>query len=417
MRISGWSRSILITLFILIISASVWGQQRSLNDYLTKAKQNSPELLNYQNQQAIAQYQMQKVASAYRSPSIYTEGQWMEAPVINGYGYDEAISNGSLYQAIAGVRMPLLRGGQLKAEQNQYLYQGSQEEWLQKRTWHDIRRDVTDQYVQAFADQQTWLNVQNQLHLLQDQVRIAEKLANGGLIKGSDVLLLRIEARSQQIAAEKLKSQFMRGLMVLDSLCSLADTSLVQLTDPNLTIQPRAKDSSQFIEKFSIDSMMFKNELAVFNLKYRPQLSGYADGGLESSNISAIDQHFGFSVGLDLTINIFDGHQRKIIKKIIDLKLQTIQRYKNHVETQQEVQLAGFTKQVQLASRQINLLQQQLDSYNDLLKIYRQELRNGDISTTDYLQVYRQYLQARQDLIDQQKEKYLAINAYNYWNW
>lgn len=341
----------------------------------------------------------------------------MEAPVINGYGYDEAVSNGSLYQAIAGVRMPLFRSGQLHAEQNQYIYQGNQVQWLQKRTWHDIERDVTDQYVQSFADQQTWRNAQEQLELLQGQAEIAEKLANGGLMKGSDVMLLRIEARSQQISAEKLRSQFLNGLLVLDSLCGLTDTALVHLTDPNLRLQSSATDSSRFLQKFAIDSMVAQNELAVYNLKYKPQLSGFADAGLESSTITGIEQHVGFSFGLDFTFNLYDGHQRKIMEKITDLKLQTIQRYKNHVQAQQQVQLAGMARQVELATQQINLLQQQIDSYNDLLKIYRQELTNGDISTTDYLLVFRQYLQARQDLINQQKEKYLAINAYNYWNW
>src|SRR5881296_1474190 len=92
-----------LMILILLRSDFSFSQSRDLNFYLSAAIQNSPLLKDYSNQ-----YQLKRIDSllilAGRKIIITGTGEILIAPIINGYGYDEAITNEGQYTAIVGVK-------------------------------------------------------------------------------------------------------------------------------------------------------------------------------------------------------------------------------------------------------------------------------------------------------------------------
>ncbi len=131
-------------------------QTLSLSQLLDSAKLNDSRLTELSNRQKIASYENDKVMASYKKPKVAVNAQWLEAPLINGIGYDPAITNGANYSAVTGVTYPLLTKEFIETEQRGNNLQIQKAQWAYKATWRQIRMDVTDKYIQCFADQRQW---------------------------------------------------------------------------------------------------------------------------------------------------------------------------------------------------------------------------------------------------------------------
>ena len=409
--------------FLVVLVLDFWGfragaqNPRHLADYLEMAQANSPLLKDYQNQAEVAHLENEKTIANYRIPNIYANAQWMEAPRINGVGYDEAITNGGMYSAVVGAQLPLLAGNFVGAEQRQNDLQQQKAQWNQRTSWRDLKLQVTEGYLVCYDDQQNLENINGQMELLGRQIKIAQTLAQTGNLKGSDVLLLQIEKQKLATTSANWHAQLLNHIASLNKLCGLVDTAVLQFAEPTLTLSDSLVSSSQYRLQYLLDSLNAQNQLELFNLKYRPKVSAFADAGLNAVSPSNLPHYFGFSVGLNLSMNIFDGNQRKVVQDQTMLKQSTISGYQKQFENQRAQNLLNLKKQVGLANARIAQIKDELSDYDKLIGIYQKALGEGDIAVTEYLVTLRTYIQEKQNLIDQQKQKYSAINAYNYWNW
>ena len=87
------------TLLFILLSVSAFAQQKDLDYYLSQADQHTPKLSDLKNQAASIGIDSAKLKAFY-GPQIAANSNLLYAPVIKGWGYDDAISNG---QNITGV--------------------------------------------------------------------------------------------------------------------------------------------------------------------------------------------------------------------------------------------------------------------------------------------------------------------------
>ncbi len=404
-------------LLLLLFSTTLHAQSRSLQDYLQAGKQNSPLLQDYENASSIAHLENQKVKADYKYPAIQASANIMEAPVINGVGYDEAITNGSWYAAQAGVSIPLFSKPFETAELTKNSLDAEKAVWQGKMSWNEVKRQIADGYAQCYADQRMLENARDLLEIITAQHHLSRELAQKGIMKGSDVLLIELEVSNQKIKVKDQLAGLQHDLHMLNALCGISDTSLVQLEKPYFLLSTEKADSSRFLQQFLFDSLMALNQQEQFNLKYKPKISAYADAGLNAVYLSSPQDNLGFSVGLSMNFTLFDHGQRKITEQQTEIRLNTANRYKQYFLTKRDQQLHSFLVQIELANQKINELDTQIGQYKRLMHIYKSELASGDLSVNDYLVFFRNYLQAEQEYINQHQNKNILINAYNYWNW
>jgi hypothetical protein len=79
-------------IWICLLVNNTWAQPRTLEDYVQQAKENSPLIKGYQNQ--ILQGQLDSlILKASLRPQVNMLSNNLYAPIINGHGYDESITN------------------------------------------------------------------------------------------------------------------------------------------------------------------------------------------------------------------------------------------------------------------------------------------------------------------------------------
>ncbi len=407
-------------LLLLATSLSLRAQKHDLEYYLRTGVENSPLLKDYQNQTSIAGLEDKMLGATYRKPQLSGSAEIMQAPVINGVGYDEGITNGGLYAATVQIDQPLFTSSFMKTGQEQNRLISEQAGYNGKVSQRDLERQITGKYIACYIDLQHTQYMQQLADLLEEQYNLSQQLAKSGILKASDVILLEIESTRQQNQLAALYAQYKDDLTALNSLCGIEDTGSVTVTEPLLTVNDSVSGAttlSRFLYKYTLDSMLTRNQQKTFELKYKPRLDAYANTGLNAVKIPGIQDKFGFSAGLRLSVTLYDGQQKSINRQETKIKLQTLENYKQYNATQQILTRTNLLNQIDMAGQRMALSNEQLKKYDQLLTIYRRELAQGDISVTDYLTTLRTYKNTQDEYLNYYQQKLITINAFNYWNW
>ena len=406
--------------FMYLLLLTTWTQAQSqdisLDDYLNAAKVNYPWLREFNNNISIHHLENEKVRAQYYYPKGYINANLMQAPVINGVGYDKAITNGALYAALIGAKMPLLSKpfAENRTKYNNLLAKKS--EWEKDSTWHDVKKRISNGYAYCYADQQLLVNAQKQLSVIEEQHQVVQKLAEKGIMKGTDILLLEITVKNRQIQVKEYNDSLINDIYKLNILCGVNTPVSVHFKAPVVKLA-ESPDSTHFTRQFLLDSMMVRNQQDSFNLKYKPNISVYADAGLNAASLSTAQNNLGFSIGLNLTMTLFDHGQRKINDQQTKIRMNTIQVHRYYDMNKRWQNLKNLFARINSNEQKLEQIKTQIEQYNNLIRIYRREMATGDMSVNDFLVNFRNSLQVEQDLVNQQLQINILINEYNYWNW
>src|SRR6478609_1505881 len=109
------NKKYLFFLCILLQVINLPAQNKSLDYYIDQALMNSPLLKDYHNQVMQNAIDSERIRATYK-PQIAGNSFNSYAPVINGYGYDGAITNGANVSALVGVNKTLVGQKNLQSQ-------------------------------------------------------------------------------------------------------------------------------------------------------------------------------------------------------------------------------------------------------------------------------------------------------------
>ncbi|AMR28193.1 hypothetical protein A0257_14595 [Hymenobacter psoromatis] len=435
-------------LVIYLLSAGLWRTGlaqpaaptppvRDLTFYLAQARDNSPLSHDICNQGQAAQLETERLRAFYTKATGTLVANYEFVPILNQdngrtqlnysadansnkyVGYDLAVTNGSLYQGYAQVTQPLFNQKRFAtyAQQAQGLARSQQN--LSRLALHDVERFVGDQYILCRQDQDQLSYVRELLDILGRQRLLVQKLVDASLLKRSDYLLLNIEVETQQIFLNTYRTAYHRDLLNLNVLCGIGDTSEVALapTDLPLRRQGPPVGLSGFTQRYRLDSLVLDANQRVFETRYQPLVNAYANGGLNAIALSDIPRRFGVSAGLNLSLYLFDGHQRQISRDRTSVLLETTRAYQRNFATVNPVRQQQLLYELRQLTERQRLAREQLASYRQVLDSYKRETIAGQLSVIFYVQVLKNFSAAARDLVLLENNRLLLINAYNYWTW
>lgn len=407
---------------------------RDLSFYLAQARQNSPLARDAQNQLQAAGVETQRLRALYTKAQLTLTGNYLVAPVIshdNGRsellysglnadsysGFDKNLTNGALYQGYAQVTQPLYNGGRFKAfaQQAQTTALGLQN--LARLSVHDLEKLVGDQYILCRQDLEQLAYLRELLDILDKQSLLVRKLAQASLLKQSDYTLLTIEQQTQRLALNTYRTAYRRDLLDLNVLCGLGDTAEVRLLAPGLVLQRAPVALSRYAERYRLDSLNLALTQQVYELRYRPQLNAFANGGLNAISLPDIPHRFGVSAGLNFTMFVFDGSQRQLSRERTGILLRSVQQARQNFQTVNPVRLTRILDELRALEARQHLAREQLASYRSLLDSYKREVIAGQLPVINYVQVLKNFAAASRDFVLLDSNRLLLLNAYNYWNW
>ena len=419
-----------IVLIFLFLQAN---SQDNLEDFIRSAKLNNPQLQDFQNRVQIGELESERLISQYKRPQIGLTANYYFAPIVsldnkqkkfvpnpenadNYYGYDLAASNGGTYQGLLNLSMPIINGGNFEAYTDQNNIGQQISENSEKLLEHDIEKNVTDQYLQCLLSKNQLAFSDSLIGLIHDQISVVGKLVESGYAKKSDLSLLKIELRNNEISREAYKAAYQKSVLNLKVYCGIRDTVIKSLHNIELDLTGKT-DSSNFSRQYLLDSLNASAGQEVFESRYKPKLNFYSNAGLNAVYAPTAPKRFGFGAGLTFSWNLYDGNQRALQERKTEIQKETISSYKQNFLSQNEIRKYNLLKEIDTYTQRESISKEQLAEYERLLDLYAQQIINGEMSVINYITSLKNMVAAQRDYLNLKTNKLLLINAYNYWNW
>ncbi|MBB5647046.1 TolC family protein [Pedobacter cryoconitis] len=409
--------------YILILAMTGFGlcaaraQQpvRNLDYFYQEAVKRSPLLKDYNNQLQSSKIDSMRVKAGYK-PQVSALANGLYAPVVNGYGFDEVLTNGKALEAVLNVNYNLASKKNINNQLEGIHLQADSIRFATGLSVLDLQKAVTDQYITAFASQQQAAFNKEVYQLLHEEEIVLKKLTRANVYKQVDYLTFLVTFQQQQLQWKQAELQLKNDYSTLNYLTGIADTTTHELAEPAIEPVLLSAETGFFYQKFGIDSLKLVNQKKTVDFNYKPKASVYANGGYNSSFAYQPYRNFGASAGFTVAVPIFDGHQRKMQYDKLSIAQRTINVYKEFFQNQHTQQLNLLRQQIADQNGLYQQVSEQIKFTKSLIQVDSRLLQTGDIRIADFVIAINNYL-AAQNLKRQTNITRLKLfNQLNYWN-
>jgi outer membrane protein TolC len=222
--------------------------------------------------------------------------------------------------------------------------------------------------------------------------------------------------QQQGLIFRQSEIQFKNDYAMLNYLCGIVDTSAAMIMDPDLRYSQLPNIyQSVFYQQYAIDSLRFLNQRSSINYSYKPKLDVFADAGYNSTWAYQGYKNFGTNFGLTLSVPIYDGKQRQLKYKKLDIAERTRSTYRDFFLNQYDQQIAQLVQQLQATESLINEIDGQIKYSKTLIDVNEKLLQTGNTRITDFILSINTYLNARHLLNQNYINRLQIINQINYW--
>ncbi|MGN6265350.1 MAG: TolC family protein [Ginsengibacter sp.] len=405
----------IIFLFFLAPLFSI-GQTKNLGYFINRSLENNPQLTDIQNLVLANKIDSELIIAANRL-QVIGSGNAYYAPVIGGYGYDEVITNGQQLSALVAVNKQINNKTNLNLQFKSLQLQNDSLINSSAITKQDIKKAIINEYIIAYGDQ-LQLNVNDQvINLLSKEEQILKALTQKNVYKQSDYLSFLVTLQQQQLLRNQLSVQYKNDYATLNYLAGIIDTTTETLSAPEIQLIPNYQAiESPFFLGFKIDSQRIENERLIAKVQYRPKVNLFADAGYQSSLILTPYKNFGYSFGINLTVPIYDGHQKQMQFLKLDIQQRTLQKKQEFFDTQYRQQLLQLHQQLNNIESLNTNISKQIEYLETLIKVDGKLLETGDIRITDFILALNNYITAKNLGVQNRVARYQVIQQINYWN-
>ncbi len=407
----------LLFFMIFFVQAVCFAQDKNLDYYLTNAVTNSP-LLNDQRNQVLSNNIDSQILVASRKVQVTGNGNTFYAPVINGYGYDAALTNGGQLQALLTATKNLLPKKYFNFQFRDLQIIGDSIRNASKISEQDLKKTIINQYITTYGDQ-LQLDFYNELHnLLMREEIILKRLTQKNVYKQVDYLSFLVTYQQQELIQQQLDVQYKNDFATLNYLAGIFDTTTATLTQPELTaVRNFYSDTSVFFLKYRIDSLRLINSKSLIDLGYRPRINLFADGGFQSAlSPFPSTKNFGTSFGVSFVLPLYDGGQKKLQYSKLAIAESTRIRNKEFFQHQFNQQVAQLQQQLYAIENLLGPINKQIKYIETLIDVNGRLLETGDIKMTDYILALNNYITSKNLVVQNMISRYQVINQLNYWN-
>ncbi len=406
-----------IQILLLFLPVCSFCQKKSLSYFTDNAIKNNPQLYEFKNLILSNSIDSQLIVAANKI-QLTGSGNAYYSPIINGYGYDIAITNGQQLSALVALNKQIYNKRNLSLQFKNLQLQKDSLRSISTITVRDIRKSIISQYITTYADQLQINFLDEIIALLSNEDSILRMLTQKNVYKQADYLSFLVTLQQQQLTKSELLVQYKNDYATLNYLSGITDTTVTPIEEPAIaTVQYVTYDSTAFFLKYRIDSLQLINQRSIIDITYRPKVSLFADAGYQSSFAELPYKNFGATVfGVNLTIPIYDGHQRRLQYTKLDILERTRQRQRDYFNQQLTQQVRQLQQQLQAIESLSGPINKQIQYLQTLIQVNGKLLETGDIKITDYVLALNNYITSRNLVVQNLIARYQVINQLNYWN-
>ncbi|MGH2563430.1 MAG: TolC family protein [Ginsengibacter sp.] len=407
-----------ISIFFIVLIGPIAGiaQTKSLSYFVDSSLKNNPQLYEYHNLILSNSIDSQLIVAANKF-QFTGNGNAYYAPVINGYGYDATITNGQQLSALVALNKQIYNKKNINLQFKNLQLQSDSLQVSSSITTHDIKKTIVTQYITTYGDQ-LQIDFNNEvIALLGNEEAILKKLTQQNVYRQSDYLSFLVTLQQQELTRSQLLVQYKNDYATLNYLSGITDTTTTTLAEPDISIAGNfIYDTSAFFLKYKIDSLQLVNQRSIIDIGYRPKVSLFADAGYQSTFILTPYKNFGTNVGINLSIPIYDGHQKQLQYTKINILERTRQRQKDYFTRQLTQEVQQLQQQLTALEGLTDPINKQIQYLETLINVNGKLLETGDIKITDYVLALNNYITSRNLVVQNKIARYQIINQLNYWN-
>lgn len=414
LKVEIMHRRILLVLFLSSLTLIAYNQTRSLDYFLGEGLRNSPLLNEYRNKLSSATTDSLLIGAS-KKPLLEAKSQLQYSPVYSNFGYDEVITDGGNYMAVMGVSQNIFNKREINNKYEAVSLLKKSVSNASKISELELNNIITTQYLSAYSGYTDYYFNKTLLELIVKENEIVRQFMLKGVCKQTDYLSLIVATQSQGILVTQLKSQYRKDLMLLNQLCGLTDTSSYELTEPVLFIKGSSDVSRtpSFIQ-YQIDSVRIENEKMAVDIRYKPKVNWFADAGVLTSKPETFYKNFGYSVGIGLSIPVYDGRQRGMEKQKLGFEENSRQAYANTYKNRYYSQIQQLNDELNSLNKLSSDIESQLKTSRQLIKALKEQLEAGIIQMTEYINALRNFRTTSRDLNMINIQKFQVINNINF---
>ena len=403
-------------IFLLFASSYAFAQTNTLDFYIQQGMSNSPLLKDYQGQVQANLLDSVRIRATYK-PQVVGTSNNSYSPVINGFGYDGAVTNGGQVSALAGVNKMIVSKKNLASQFENLRLQNQGIDNVSRISEQDLIRTITAQYIATYGSMQQ-LNFTKEVNeSLKKEAGVLKILTEKNVYRQTDYLTFLVTQQQQELVVKQLAIQYRNEHATLNYLSGIVDTASISLQPPAITINQLPElGNSVFFRKYTIDSLQIVNSRLLIDFSYKPKLNLFADAGYNSSFAYKAYKNFGTSFGFGLTVPIYDGKQKKIQNSKLDIAERTRTYYKDFYKKQYYQQVAQLVQQLKATEELINDINSQIKYSEGLINVNAKLLETGDARIPDLVIALNNYLTAKNLLTQNDISRLQIINQINYWN-
>lgn len=412
----GYGMKYLLAL-VFQIPILAFSQGRTLGYFIEQAQRTNPALQDYQAQLLAIRLDSQILNAALRKPQVAFLSSNSYAPIINGYGYDEPISNIANVSAVVQATRNFSSRGHLAAQFRAIALQNRALLDTIRLSQRDLVRTITDQYLTAYSSL-LQVDFNHELYaLLKKEEVVLKKLTEASVYRQTDYLTFYTTMQQQELAYLQAQIQYNSDYLALNYLAGIFDTAIQRIDSPQLTdAAPADLYQSPFYTRFVTDSLRIANERALIQYQYKPRIGVYTDAGYNSSLQYLPYKNFGFSAGISLSIPIYDGRQRTLQYAKLSVQERRRQVSKDYFFNQYRQQIAQLQQNLKATGLLTQKIEQQLTYTRTLIAANNKLLETGDITIRDYVLSINTFLAAQNALTQNNINRLRTLNQLAYWN-
>ena len=407
--------------FIIIFLSFIYplfslGQNKNLDYFINKSLKNDPKFSEFQNLILSNKIDSALIVAGNKF-QVTGNGNAYYSPIINGYGYDVAISNGQQLAALVAVNKQIYNKRNLSLQYQSLQLQNDSLANTSAIYNQDIKKAITTQYIITYGDQ-LQLNFNDTLiALLNREEELLKNLTQNNVYKQADYLSFLVTLQQLQLSGNQLMVQYKSNYASLNYLAGIIDTITQTLSVPDIQLQGNYDtENLPFFFNYKIDSLRIENERLIAEVQYRPKVNLFADAGYQSSFILTPYKNFGYNFGINLTVPIYDGHQKRLQFSKLDIEERTRQKRQDFFYNQYHQQIQQLQQQLNSLENLAAPVNKQINYLETLINVDGKLLETGDIRITDYVLALNNYITAKNLVVQNQIAKYLVIQQLNYWN-
>ena len=407
----GVTGIIFFILSVIVCSA----QKNNLDYFVNQALANSPLLKDYRGQ--ILSFVLDsQIIRAGLKPQVNGISNNSYAPIIHGWGYDEVITNGQQISGLLQVSKSFLSNKTIASQISNLQIQSQSAANNIKISEQDLIKAITDQYIVTYGEQ-LQIAFNNEINsLLKKEDSLLKILAQNNVYKQTDYLSFTVTLQQQLLNTSQLEIQYNFDYAGLNYLAGIVDTATAVLQDPQLnSVTFGDYTNSIFYHQFVLDSLKLSNDRLLIDLTYRPKINAYADAGYNSSLAYLPYKNFGASVGLNITVPIYDGRQKRLQYAKIDIQERTRLVKKDFFLRQRNQQILQLMQQLNATNKLIDQINKQINYTETLISVNEKLLSTGDIRLTDFILTLHNYSDAKNLVTQNYISRLKIVSQLNYW--